>query len=241
VVEAPALPTPEAVVAALPPATEARDAASTEPAMPPAAADAALPPATEARDAASIEPAVPPATADPLPGATGSSNEPVLAKAEAEPAAATGETVAMAPAAAAAAPALPEQPAAAAATGETVVTAPAAAAAAAAPAPPEQPAAASADMPTADLVTLVWRGDRLLAAGEIVAARHFFERAAGTGDAGAACGAGKSYDPLFLRQLGVRGVAADPAKAIAWYRKAAAAGSTEAPALLERLLAAMPS
>jgi type II secretory pathway predicted ATPase ExeA len=100
---------------------------------------------------------------------------------------------------------------------------------------------ASAGVPSADLVTLVWRGDRLLAAGEIVAARHFFERAAATGDADAACGAGKSYDPLFLKQLGVRGVAADPAKAVAWYRKAAAAGSAEAPALLERLLAAMPS
>jgi type II secretory pathway predicted ATPase ExeA len=100
---------------------------------------------------------------------------------------------------------------------------------------------ASAGVPSADLVTLMWRGDRLLAAGEIVAARHFFERAAATGDAGAACGAGKSYDPLFLRQLGVRGVAADPAKAVAWYRKAAAAGSAEAPVLLERLLAAMPS
>jgi type II secretory pathway predicted ATPase ExeA len=93
---------------------------------------------------------------------------------------------------------------------------------------------------TADRLMLQ-RGDRLLAVGEIVAARRFFERAADAGDADAACGAGKSYDPLFLKRLGVRGVAADPAKAVAWYRKAAAAGSAQAPALLERLLAATPS
>jgi TPR repeat protein len=88
---------------------------------------------------------------------------------------------------------------------------------------------------------MLQRGDRLLAVGEIVAARRFFERAADTGDADAACGAGKSYDPLFLKRLGFRGVAADPAKAVTWYRKAAAAGSAQAPALLERLLAATPS
>jgi TPR repeat protein len=88
---------------------------------------------------------------------------------------------------------------------------------------------------------MLQRGDRLLAVGEIVAARGFFERAADAGDADAACGAGTSYDPLFLKRLGVRGVAADPAKAVAWYRKAAAAGSAQAPALLERLLAATPS
>jgi type II secretory pathway predicted ATPase ExeA len=93
---------------------------------------------------------------------------------------------------------------------------------------------------TADRLMLQ-RGDRLLAVGEIVAARRFFERAADTGDADAACGAGKSYDPLFLKRLGFRGVAADPAKAVTWYRKAAAAGSAQAPALLERLLAATPS
>jgi type II secretory pathway predicted ATPase ExeA len=93
---------------------------------------------------------------------------------------------------------------------------------------------------TADRLMLQ-RGDRLLAVGEIVAARRFFERAADAGDADAACGAGKSYDPLFLKRFGVRGVGADPAKAVAWYRKAAAAGSAQAPALLERLLAATPS
>jgi TPR repeat protein len=88
---------------------------------------------------------------------------------------------------------------------------------------------------------MLQRGDRLLAVGEIVAARRVFERAADAGDADAACGAGKSYDPLFLKRLGVRGVAADPAKAVTWYRKAAAAGSAQAPALLEHLLAATPS
>jgi type II secretory pathway predicted ATPase ExeA len=212
----PSLTEPGPTVVAAP----ALPAPTPTPATPPETAVAALPPAAErptaaeAREAASIGLAAPRAAAEPAPGAAGSSNEPVMARADAEPAAA--------------------------ATGETTAT-PIEQPAAAAPAPPERHAAATTGVPSADLVTLVWRGDRLLAAGEIVAARHFFERAAASGDAGAACGAGKSYDPIFLKQLGVRGVAADPAKAVAWYRKAAAAGSAEAPALLERLLAAMPS
>ena len=84
---------------------------------------------------------------------------------------------------------------------------------------------------------LVRRGEQFLAAGDIAAARGFFERAAEAGDAQAACGLGKTFDPAYLWQMGVRGLSGNRAMAISWYRKAKGAGSTEAAARLERLLA----
>ena len=94
--------------------------------------------------------------------------------------------------------------------------------------------------PAAELAVLVRRGDEFLTAGDIVSARNFFDRAAKSGDAGGALGLGKSYDPLYLRQAGVRGVAGDPAKAASWYRSAATAGNAEAALRLKRLQAAYP-
>jgi hypothetical protein len=94
--------------------------------------------------------------------------------------------------------------------------------------------------PAAELAVLVRRGDEFLTAGDIVSARNFFDRAAKSGDAGGALGLGKSYDPLYLRQAGVRGVAGDPAKAANWYRTAATAGNAEAALRLKRLEAAYP-
>ena len=84
------------------------------------------------------------------------------------------------------------------------------------------------------------RGDQLLAAGDIISARHFFERAASGGDATALCGIGRSYDPLILRRIGVLGIAGDAGAAIWWYRKAADAGSSEAVARLKQLSATYP-
>ncbi len=94
--------------------------------------------------------------------------------------------------------------------------------------------------PSEDVAMLVQRGGELLASGDIVSARRFFERAAEAGDAAAAVGLGRSYDPLFLQKIHVRGVAGDPAKAAEWYHRAAASGSTEAMALLARLLLSYP-
>jgi len=91
-----------------------------------------------------------------------------------------------------------------------------------------------------EIAALLRRADELIAAGDIVSARRFFERAAEGGDAAAACGIAKSYDPLFLRQAGVRGVAGDPGRAANWYRSAIAAGSSEAELRLKRLQLAYP-
>lgn len=82
---------------------------------------------------------------------------------------------------------------------------------------------------------MVRRGEQLLAVGDIVPARHFFERAAASGDAAALYGLGKSYDPLFLRQIRAVGLAGDTTMAVVWYRRAAAAGSDEARMRLEGL------
>jgi len=87
---------------------------------------------------------------------------------------------------------------------------------------------------------MLQRGDQLLAEGDIISARHFFERAATGGDAAALCGIGRSYDPLILRRVGVLGIAGDAAAAIWWYRKAADAGSSEAVARLKQLSATYP-
>jgi AAA domain-containing protein len=94
--------------------------------------------------------------------------------------------------------------------------------------------------PTALAAPLVRRGEALLASGDIASARHFFERAAEAGDPAAACGLGKSYDPLFLQRVATRGVVGDPAKAADWYRRAARGGSNEAAARLARLLVKFP-
>lgn len=94
--------------------------------------------------------------------------------------------------------------------------------------------------PDADIALMVKRGDQLLAAGDIVSARRFFERGAEAGDAEALCGVAKTYDTQFLQLIGARGVAGDSTKAIAWYRRAAAAGSAEAAARL-RIMTPDPS
>jgi hypothetical protein len=88
-----------------------------------------------------------------------------------------------------------------------------------------------------DPAVLARRGRELLAVGDIVAARRFFERAAEAGNAPAATGAGRTYDPLYLRQV-ARGLRGDPDKAADWYLKAVALGDSEAGVLLMRLLAA---
>jgi hypothetical protein len=98
------------------------------------------------------------------------------------------------------------------------------------------PSAPAVDAPpSAAPAMMVRRGNELLAAGDIISARRFFERAAAMGDATAACGVGKSFDPEFLQQVRARGISGDVATAFVWYRRAAAAGDPEAQARLQRL------
>jgi hypothetical protein len=106
-----------------------------------------------------------------------------------------------------------------------------------APIPPKQPppAAPVASVPHLDLGLLLSRGNAMLALGDISAARLFYERAAALGSAGAATALGNTYDAAFLVSIQAKGIVADQAAAIAWYRKAAALGDTEALRQLKRL------
>jgi hypothetical protein len=79
------------------------------------------------------------------------------------------------------------------------------------------------------------RGEALLAAGDIAAARLFLERAARAGNPRAVFVLGTTYDPAVLKYLGVRGVPPDVARARNWYEKAKELGYPEAPRLLGSL------
>lgn len=70
------------------------------------------------------------------------------------------------------------------------------------------------------------RGDLLLRRGDIVAARHLYQRAASGGDGHAAAALGWTYDPAFKARS--RGAAlADPLVARVWYQRAQLLGDHE--------------
>ena len=91
------------------------------------------------------------------------------------------------------------------------------------------------ELPNHTLAALMKRGDELLALGDLAAARLYYERAAMAGSARAATAAAKTYDPIFVKNSGVRGARPDTVKALAWYRKAIELGDSEAAARLKRL------
>jgi len=105
--------------------------------------------------------------------------------------------------------------------------------------PPSEPAVSLSPPARAldpdEIATLYKRGEKLIAQGDIAAARLMFARAAEVGDARSALALGASYDPDVLRKLGVIGVAADAARAREWYAKASEFGSGEAAQRIERL------
>ena len=90
-------------------------------------------------------------------------------------------------------------------------------------------------LPDHTVAALLRRGDELLALGDLSAARLLYERAAMGGSARAATAAGKTYDPIFVKDSGLRGARPDTAKALAWYGKAIELGDGEAAARLKRL------
>ena len=102
---------------------------------------------------------------------------------------------------------------------------------------PPSPLAPAQDVAAGEPAALMARAAQLLAIGDIVAARSFYERAAEQGSVLAMTEAGKTYDPLFLEQARVRGGRGDAGKAADWYRRAGAAGDAEAEQRLKRLIA----
>jgi len=109
---------------------------------------------------------------------------------------------------------------------------------AATPAPPPPapvPARPTITLDPDEIAVLLKQGEQFIASGDVVTARVPFERAAEAGDARAALALGATYDPAVLARLGVRGIAADVAKARTWYEKARALGSAEAASRLANL------
>lgn len=71
--------------------------------------------------------------------------------------------------------------------------------------------------------------------GDISAARSIYQYLAARGDADAAIAMGRTYDPLVLNQLYIKGMTPDPVQAQNWYLKAEKLGSFEARRLLNAL------
>ena len=103
----------------------------------------------------------------------------------------------------------------------------------------EETAALPPPAPDADPAALIDRGDALLKAGDVAAARSAFERAAAGGSSQAAIGVGKTYDPLVLAKIGARGVRGDPVQAASWYARAGEAGDEEGQQRLHALLSGL--
>jgi hypothetical protein len=80
------------------------------------------------------------------------------------------------------------------------------------------------------------RGESASAHGDVISARRFYEVAASNDLAQAATAVGRTYDPIFLREKGVRGLLADAEAAKRWYQKAIDGGDVEARARLNKLL-----
>jgi hypothetical protein len=112
--------------------------------------------------------------------------------------------------------------------------------AAVAPVAPPAPAAAvpqARRMSADELATLMQRAKGFLATGDLMSARLLLERAADSQEVEAALMLAQTYDPDLLGTADVRNIVPEPAKARAWYQKAAQLGSADA----QRRLAQLPN
>jgi hypothetical protein len=105
----------------------------------------------------------------------------------------------------------------------------------AAPAPVAPPAVRRMDPD--ELASLMQRAKGFLATGDLMSARLLLERAADAQEVDAALMLAQTYDPDVLGTSDVRNIVPEPAKARAWYQKAALLGSADA----QRRLAQLPN
>jgi curved DNA-binding protein CbpA len=84
---------------------------------------------------------------------------------------------------------------------------------------------------------LIGQSEKLIAAGNVEAARSLLQPVAESHDARAALVLGSTYDPIVLANLQEHGVAADVSLALGWYKKAQEFGSVEAQGRLKLLSA----
>jgi TPR repeat protein len=108
--------------------------------------------------------------------------------------------------------------------------------------PPAAPPVAAAPQPARqvdpeEMANLMQRAKGFLTSGDLMSARLLLERAAEMQVADAALLLAQTYDPDVLGTADVRNTTPEPAKARAWYQKAAQLGSADA----QRRLAQLPN
>jgi hypothetical protein len=97
----------------------------------------------------------------------------------------------------------------------------------------KRPVAVTVDkMNPEDAAHLMKQGEDFLQLGDISAARLAFRRLADAGRADAALALGKTFDPAYLAEHNVIGIAGDKATAREWYQRAKQMGSTDANRIL---------
>jgi hypothetical protein len=102
-------------------------------------------------------------------------------------------------------------------------------------APPAVAAPPARHIDSDQLATMMQRAKSMLAVGDIASARLLLERVAEAPDANAALMLAQTYDPQVLGTSDVRNITPEPAKARAWYQKAAQLGSADAQRRLAQL------
>ena len=107
----------------------------------------------------------------------------------------------------------------------------------AAPVPAAAPPQPARQIDAAELANLMQRARAFLASGDLMSARLLLERAADAQEPEAALFLAQTYDPDVLGTSDVRNTTPEPAKARAWYQKAAQLGSADA----QRRLAQLPN
>ncbi|HEX8164235.1 MAG TPA: hypothetical protein VF601_00420 [Beijerinckiaceae bacterium] len=82
-------------------------------------------------------------------------------------------------------------------------------------------------IPRDEVEAYLAKGERMLKAGDVAAARLFFGRAAEAGESRGALAMARTYDPEVLRRLPVYGMQPNPAEAARWYAKAKDLGAAD--------------
>jgi hypothetical protein len=103
------------------------------------------------------------------------------------------------------------------------------------PQPPLQERSPARQLQPDEITTLVSRGSDFLKNGDFAAARLLLRRAAEAGSADAALMLGKTFDPLFLHEIGAIGTKPDVSQCREWYQKAVELGSKGAAQRLANL------
>ena len=188
--------------------------------------------------ASSPSPELKPAAIESPPSLPEVSSPPAAASAPPTAASAPLAVASLPPAAASAPPALMSAPPAAPPAPPAAVSAPPASAPPATASAP--PTAAPEPQPTIalspdEIAALLKRGRDLIAAGDVASARLVLTHLADSGVAEASFVLASTFDPAVLETLRVVGMKPDPAKARAWYSRAADQGSLEAKQRLQAL------